>query len=437
MTELPPAKAGLLKMLIDSAPDRVLHQLEQALGDGIVRDGPLGTVWAMVDREIGDRNVRNFALAPVLGLFQGVSVRLPISLLTQLWRHLKAAQPALVKQAVVLARAYNPEELDQSVLDELCAAALADFRSDPLPEGLSSFDPDQARLMAEALALAPIVRRCLPHLVDWLNRMDAERRAAARVAYRDSVAVSADSGPLFFRLIGSRMSEPGQILRIISAVMDRPSERYLSDSELAPFGVDMLDEIDRRLVEVETFAPAAGPEAGRIAGRAVHRATTAVADLEELVDLARDGEWGARLSKQKRQLAIFVEGRLKQIEAAVGAALPMRTIRYSMKLVKQAPKLTADPDPAAVQAALSLLSFAEEVRSSADSGGFGSTRTRILGSIENELEPYVEDLLEHIRNPEAEDIERARAFLAVAADVLTLAKDEATGQIVRRRLAAA
>jgi hypothetical protein len=437
MTELPPAKAGLLKMLIDSAPDRVLQQLEQALGDGSVRDGPLGTVWAMVDREIIDRNVRNFALAPVLGLFQGVSVRLPMPLLSQVWRHLKASHPALIKQAVALARAYNPDELDQSALDDLCAAALSDFRTDPLPDGLSGFDADQARQMAEALALSPIVRRCQPHLVDWLNRMDPERRAAARVAYRDSVAVSADAGPLFFRLIGARMSEPGQILRIISAVMDRPSERYLSGTELGPFGVAMLDEVDRLLTEVQTFAPVAGPEAGRIAGRAVRRATTAVADLEELVDLSREGEWGRRLSQQKRQLAVFVEGRLKEIEAAVGRALPMRAIRYSMKLIKQAPKLTDDPDSAAVQSALSLLNFAEEVRSSADSGGFGATRTRILDSVQNELEPYVEDLLEHIRNPEAEDIQRARAYLTIAADILTLVKDEATGQIVRRRLAAA
>ncbi|MBX3479922.1 MAG: hypothetical protein KF842_05950 [Caulobacter sp.] len=437
MTELPPAKAGLLKMLIDGAPDRVLQKLELALGDLSMRDSALGAVWGMVDREIGDRIVRNLALAPVLGLFQGPTASLPVALLARLWAHIKVAHPFEAGQAVTLAGAFNAEDQDQSVLDELCALTLADMRADPRAETLNAFSDEQANRVAEALALSPIIRRCLPQLGDWLIRMDQERRAAARVAYRDSVAVAPDAGPLFFRLLGARMAEPGQILRIISAVMDRPSERYLSSSELAPFGLAVMDEVDRQLEIVRLFDVDGGQAAGQQAGQAVHRATTAIADLEELVDLSREGQWGRRLAQQKRLLAQTVEGRLKEIEDVVGHALPVRSIRYSPRLIKSAPKLVADPDPVAVCRAIALLTFAEEARSSADSGGFGATRAKILDNLEKHLDPYVEDVLEYLRSADADNPSRARAYLEVAADILTLAKDEKAGQIVRRRLAAA
>ena len=128
---------------------------------------------------------------------------------------------------------------------------------------------------------------------------------------------------------------------------------------------------------------------------------------------------------------------MKEIESAVGQALPVQAIRYSARLIRAAPKLTADPDPKAVGHANSLLAFAEEVRSHADTGGFGATRTRILEAVDKHIESYVEDALEHLRAEEIEEPERVRAFLAVAADILALIKDEKAAQIVRRRLAAA
>ncbi|NBB15313.1 hypothetical protein GVN21_08085 [Caulobacter sp. SLTY] len=433
MDGLSPAKAGLLRMLIDGAPDGVLRKLEQALGDETVRDGPLGTVWALVERESRDRGVRDTVLAPIVGLFHGPLAQWPPAVLPRLWTHLKTAHPVAVTMAAASAQAYDPDAIDPTLYDAVCALAVADLQAG----GLAGIDGDQAERLIAALNLAPIVRRCLPHLGDWLARMDQERRAAVRVAYRDSVALSPDDGPLFFSMLASRLPDPDRILRIISAVMDRPSERYFAGSELAPFGVRLLDGIDAHLAEVRNFDTSGGEEAGRAAGRAVHRAAQAIAELDEGINLSKEGEWGKRLAQQKRSLALSVEGRLKEIENAVGQALPVQALRYSARLIRSAPKLVGDPDLAAIRKALSLLAFAEEVRSSADTGGFGSTRARILESIEKHIDPYVEDLLEHLRSDEDDNPGRTRAFLEAAADILSLAKDEKAGQIVRRRLAAA
>ena len=421
-------------MLIDSAPDGVLRKLEHALSDDAVRDGPLGSVWMLVDRETQDRAVRNVVLAPLIGLFNGPLAQFPPGQLGKLWQHLKAAWPGPVAQAQISACAYNPEDIDPANYDALCLLAAQDLRAEERPAALAELDA--ARLLP-ALSLAPIVRRCLPHLGDWLARMDPERRAAARLAYRDSVAVAADAGPLFFQMLASRLGDPSQILRVISAVMDRPSERYMAASDLAFFGVMVMDAVDNHLAAVRNFETGGGEAAGRAAGRAVHQAATAIAELEEAVQLSKDGEWGKRLAGQKRGLAVSVESRLKEIEAAVGQALPVQALRYGARLIKATPKLSADPDPGAVVHAMSLLAFAEEVRSSADTGGFGATRTRILEAVDKHLDPYVEDALEHLRSGEVEAPDRVRAFLAIAADILTLSKDDKAAQIVRRRLAAA
>jgi hypothetical protein len=85
----------------------------------------------------------------------------------------------------------------------------------------------------------------------------------------------------------------------------------------------------------------------------------------------------------------------------------------------------------------SLLAFADEVRSSADSGGFGSIRAKVLENLEKYVDPYVEDVLDLLRSADNQYPQRARAYLEVAADILTLAKNDKSGQIVRRRLAAA
>lgn len=436
MNELSPAKAGLLKTIIEASPDHALGRLEHLLADPSVRDGALGAVWTLVAYESRDRRDRGAVLAPVAGLF-GAGVPRPLR--TALWKHLKRAYPDEMQEAVRATSAWDPSEIDTAPYDRLCALAAQDLRDEPPADQLAAWPSTDRHALAEALDLAAIVRRCQPHVADWLNRMDQERRAMARLAYRDCVAIRPDAGPLFFRLLSSGMAEPWMVMRLISAVMDRPTERYIASSELAVFGEETLDAAEACLEAVRAFNPDGGVEAARQAGVAVRRGCEALAELEDAIQLSRDADWGQRAARAKRGLADAVEDRLKAIEKALGQALPMQSIRYSARLIKAAPKLVADPDPAAVNRVTSLLVFAEAVRSNADFGGFGSTRARILEAVDKVIDPYVEEVLDHLRAEETseEEAARSRAYLEIAADLLALAKDERSGQIVRRRLAAA
>ena len=85
----------------------------------------------------------------------------------------------------------------------------------------------------------------------------------ARLAYRDCVAIRPDAGPLFFRMLSSGMAEPWMVLRLISAVMDRPAERYIAASELAVFGEETLEAAETCLEAVRSFNPDGGVEAAR------------------------------------------------------------------------------------------------------------------------------------------------------------------------------
>jgi hypothetical protein len=177
-----------------------------------------------------------------------------------------------------------------------------------------------------------------------------------------------------------------------------------------------------------------GRQAGAEAGRAVHVATMQIAAFEEAIELTRSGPWATRLMTQKRQLAAAVEKRLKFVEDAIAAALPLQAGRR--KGPRGHPRLSHDPDPAALARAETLAAFTPEVRSAAAVAGFGAVRAQAAEAAEARLDQYVEDLLEviHMQAPEAG---RARLFLDAAAELLGLLSGVKAAQLVRRRAAAA
>ena len=132
----------------------------------------------------------------------------------------------------------------------------------------------------------------------------------------------------------------------------------------------------------------------------------------------------------------MVESHLRAAEKLAAAALPMQTVRIA-RMRKTEPKLNAMPDPIAIRRALTLLTFSQEVRASANYGGFGAARNKMLEALGDMLDNYVEEVLDHIRTGDVPDEEVAYAFLEVAAEISLLVRDERAAELVRRRAAAA
>ena len=136
-------------------------------------------------------------------------------------------------------------------------------------------------------------------------------------------------------MLAGQLSPPWMVLRIISAIMDKPTERYLADSELGGFPERVMGEIDESLKAISRLDLDAGPGAGRVAAAQVELITHQTFDLEECIELTRDHGWGLRIVGQKKALANVVEVRLKDAEKLATAALPMQSSGFGRRRAPQ------------------------------------------------------------------------------------------------------
>src|SRR5690606_22586364 len=119
-----------------------------------------------------------------------------------------------------------------------------------------------------------------------------------------------------------------------------------------------------------------GAGAAKAAAQLVELITLQFTELETGIDLSREHGWGHRIVHQKKKLATVVEARLREADKYANLALPtgpakLRRIRRSI------PRLTLPPDERAVGRAITLLTFAREIRTSANYGGFAAARGRM------------------------------------------------------------
>ncbi len=425
------AKLDLLTGLLAAAPDAVLRRLEMVFADARKSDPRFAEVHALAVSESQLRRAVTIVFEPVVSL----AVRRPeaprIALFApdtflKLWRDLVQGDPALAEEAACAALALKGHDEPPPCLDLACLEARALLGEDAANTSL-----------AKALALTPVLRRTQPKLAEWTRRSTAETIAAVRLTFKDALEGNEDAGLVFWEALFALLDEPWHILRLISAATDRPSDRYLAASELAGIGERLLADIDSRIISIKSFDPNRGVEGGSGEAASVMIAVQEIAEFEQSLAIKRDGPWGARITEQKRALALCMEARLRETEPAVAAALPTQAARGLGKIVKSAPKLVADPEPLLVNRAEALLTLMEDSRSAASAGGYGALRAKVMESLEQRLDQYAEDLLNTLHGGEHSEPERIVAYLEIAAHFLSLIKGPQAGQIVRRRLAAA
>lgn len=442
MGELSEVRVGAVRRLIEQVPDSAIRTLEAALANGGRQSGSMAVVQDMVNAELAGRQVRDLVFEPLLPVCAPPvddlqRLTFPASAPGHAWRALKAVDLEQVEAAVAAAASMQPEDESPRVFDELCERAAKGLRQgEPAFAPLAAaVGPGRVDAFAELLALTPLARSAMHRLPTWLRTLSAEHATGIRLAFRDATAVEEDAGPPFMEILFAHLGEPWQILRLISLVMDRPGDRYLAASELASFGERLLADLDRRIDEVRRFDPARGLEGGVSLAVSVQVATSIINEFEQWLDINREGPWGARLTAIKRTLATSVEARLREIESAVGQALPSQPART--RGARGAPRVSADPDQAQVVRSQALLGFLYESRTSAAYGGFGSVRTKVIEALDLKLGQYAEDLLEQLHAGDQAPSERIRAYLDIAAEFLGLVRDPKSADIIRRRAAVA
>jgi hypothetical protein len=219
-----------LKALFGSVPDAVLLTLERLLGDS----GPSMTmVRDMVGDERADRGLRDLVFGPIAPLFQlrerGPSF--PPRLGAAIWSALKTREPQRIADAVEETRYLRADDPAPQVLDDLCVSAARMLREGPAP--LRVGDAAMANDVAAYFELAPLARKALPRVPEWLGRVSEERTVILRIALKDASALMPDGAPRMLELFLVHLPDPQLILRIISVATERANDRYLDSSELA------------------------------------------------------------------------------------------------------------------------------------------------------------------------------------------------------------
>ncbi|WP_293905773.1 hypothetical protein [Phenylobacterium sp.] len=441
MPGLTERKIEIVRMLVETAPDKVVGSLQQALAQ-TADDTALGGVRRLVECEVFDRTLRNAVLQPIAPMCvasgDGRLMTFPSRALTLIWKGLRALRPDLVEEA------RNPAEdapaaVVLAVYDSLVAAAAIALRDGAAPEfravaeACDRHSPNGAALLASCLDLAPVVRRATQRLPEWIAHAGGETAAAARLAYKDAVEIADDAGPRFFHMLAAQLAHPWMVLRVISAVMDKPTERYLRDSELAGFGEAVFEDVDKTLADIGRLNADEGAVVGRACAKRAELVVQQVLELETCMDLQRDQGWGLRVVKQRASLANVVEGRLREADKATIEALPMGAASRQSRARRAMPRLNTPPEPRLVARAMTLLSFCDELRTTANYGGFSSTRAKVVDKLSEFITHYVEDVLDLIRTGEVEDVAIAAAFLEIAADFNHLVIGEKAGDLIRRR----
>ncbi len=437
------AQMGAVQRLVQTAPDPLLTRLNAALSAARVADPVFAPVADLARAEADDRRARDIVLEPLkpladAGLSPPKLTLLSLSDLARVWRLIKVLAPADADAAAAIALSLRNNDPHPPLFDQLCLLASDALREDQ-PQGPAAAwpAPERARL-ARLLTLAPILRAILPKLTAWVRNLNGENMAAVRLAFKDATAADDDAGPLLMDALMVHLGEPSQVLRLISAVMDRPTDRYLASSELAGIGERLLDDIDRRVQGVRKFNPERGYEGGAGEAASVNTATGAIREFEQWLALNKEGPWGSRIAAQKLGLAQAAESRMRETEPAVAAALPLQAGRMlGGRAPRAGPRVDDFPDETLVRRAEGLLSFLDETRTSAANAGFGALRAKVIEALDLRLETYVQDLVERLHGDECADGEWVRAYLEVAADFSGMVKGPQAAQIVRRRAAAA
>ena len=453
MVAISDRKIEIVRTLVESAPDKIVGGLQRALAE-TGGDTVLAKVRQLVEAEACDRNLRNTIFQPVTPLFVGDgldehSLVFPARALASIWRGLKASAPdqmalaAKTSADLALATANEQRPPDPSnAFDAVVQAAAEGLRTSELREFRAVRElcdaarPGGAATLAACLDIAHVVRRTLPRLAEWVARPGEETGAAARLAYKDAVTITEDAGTRFFEMLAGQLTPPWMVLRIISSIMDKPTERYLAESELGGFPERVMAEIDDSLKAISQLDLDGGPETGRAGGRRVELITQQVFELEGCIELTRENGWGHRIVGQKKSLASVVEGRLREAEKQIDAALPMES--SGMRRPRMTgPKLDELPDAKAVGRLMTLLNFVHEIRLCANYGGFSAVHAKVIEKIGSATDHYVDEVLDHLRTGDIADVKIAHAFLLVAADVNALIRDDKAAELVRRRAATA
>jgi hypothetical protein len=170
--------------------------------------------------------------------------------------------------------------------------------------------------------------------------------------------------------------------------------------------------------------------AGASAAKAIIGITT---EFEEYIVLSKNGPWGRRIARIKRDLTVACEKLIFQVELLLPRALPTAAATQNQKTVNRSPNMQVPPDPVASARLEAVLTFLLAIRPTASASGVGVLRSRIITETQEFLQYYANGTVDLLKDF-SQDQQAVRDRVHAIAQYVALVQDETAAEQLRRRV---
>jgi hypothetical protein len=442
MPGLTESQGKIVREIVQSVPDSGLGQLTNVL-TAQMGEHTMAEVRDLVLLEMRDRKVRSIVFSPFLSLCTknqpGKShSRFPFILPTLLWNALVDRSPKLMAQARDMASRWENEDLLPYIFNQACDEAIVglqehDPRFAPVIECLNRSSPDGVRDLVSFLRMASVLRDVLLELPLWVSRMNQDDALSVRLAYLDVSKLSANGPARLFEIIYTNLDPPWPILRIISAALDRPTDLSIDGTDLAFFGELLLDQSESLVETINDLRLEEGASAGQAAASAAKTIIGITNEFEESIALGKNGPWGRRIARVKRDLTTACEKLIFQVEPLLPKALPVAASNQNQKALNRTPNMVLAPDPVAAARLEAILIFLAAIRPIASASGVGVLRSRVISETQEFLEFYANGVVDLMKDFD-QDQQAVRERVHTTSKYVALVHDDAAAEQLRRRV---
>lgn len=441
MPGLTESQGKIVRSIVQTVPDAGLGQLTAVLS-AQMGEHTMADVRDIVMMEMKDRKVRSIVFSPFLSLCTKnqpgkTQSRFPFALPTLLWNALTDRAPKLMVQARDMASRWESEDLLPYIFNQACDEAVIGLQDNdpafaPVIECLNKASSTGVRDLIGFLKMSALLRDVLLELPLWVTRMNADDALSVRLAYRDAANIASDGPARLFEVIYTNLDSPWTILRILSAALDRPTDQVVANSDMALFGELLLEQVEKLVETIGEVNLDEGHSAGTAIATAAKTIIAITTDFEDNLVLGKNGPWGRRIARSKRDLTNAAEALLNQIEGLLPRALPITAATKNARALNRSPNVDVAPEPTAEARLEAILVFMSSVRSIASVSGIGVLRTRVLTETQEFLEYYAKGAVALLTDFDV-STEAVRARIHATAKYVALVHDEATAEQLRRR----
>jgi len=306
--------------------------------------------------------------------------------------------------------------------DKGAKATRARFESDHIVE--------DAREMGLLLAAAPEILELQEKMPRPVPAMTDEYIWMLRNIYDALIARSPDSAPYVAVVTMNRLARPWEALKLPLMISRQTQDTLISSTDMGLVGEILFGDLDVNTAYIRATKPQ-NFDADDLLRRVARFAEVSLGLVKE-VEMRRDGKWGQRLMKDRKDIAAIMDGFMEKAPKEMMAALPTQK-SGSFAGGPRSPDVSRALDPEKSDRALGFAKLIVGCRPFAVAACFGAKLKDASDEAALALKSYNEDILKELRSPEGPRRANAEQYFNLAAELTSLLYSAEEGEFLRRR----